>query len=444
MANSSSNWQEAINPQLLVRLVLPLSQGGMIKRGISQKIIDRSDRFLNRLPLLSQQMQRWGSLNHFSSATVPIVYAQNISRGTENRHEVNQLNQLVSPQTTSSNSGSNLANISVSNLSSTMPLQAKFSNSQGLAADTSPSSDRPSIDMHSDVTENSQESLGEITLQAKFANSESAASAPSLPLVSPRSSSLLNDQSNQSISDYPVVVPKLRDSGVVQESLILPDNSKVFPESLPIAQPKLIDSVPSWERPIVNYRRTANYLEQSKSPIFASPSSMINNPRSEAIATNSITTNSLPLPEIPIVSPQSGSAVNITNFFPKNIVNVNQNHEQNRDLPKPEPLPIVSPSPATNPLKALQNYPLVQTFAGNTANQSSSSPVISDQGSREIKVFASPSPPTETIVSSMPNQPRNDPHTISKIDVEAIASQVERKLMRRLVVESERRGGQKR
>jgi hypothetical protein len=58
----------------------------------------------------------------------------------------------------------------------------------------------------------------------------------------------------------------------------------------------------------------------------------------------------------------------------------------------------------------------------------------SPQQSPEVhNVFAAPFPPTETRISPMQTAP-------PKVDLEAIAHQVERKIMRRLVIESERRG----
>ena len=51
----------------------------MTKMAMGQRIINRCDRFLNRLPLLTQQMQRWGNTNSLSSESIPIVYAQPVS-----------------------------------------------------------------------------------------------------------------------------------------------------------------------------------------------------------------------------------------------------------------------------------------------------------------------------------------------------------------------------
>ena len=98
MENSSLNWQDSLNPQLLQRLVLLSQEPGIIKQDIGKKIIDRCDRFLNRLPLLSQYLQRWQGLNEMSVNSVPIVYALPPLQESENteRMTVNQVNYLAS------------------------------------------------------------------------------------------------------------------------------------------------------------------------------------------------------------------------------------------------------------------------------------------------------------------------------------------------------------
>ena len=83
MTNVSYSWQDSINHMLVNRLIRPLRQPGVMKMAMGQQIISRSDRFLNRVPLLTQQMQRWGSTNSLSYNPVPIVYAQPILSSKE-------------------------------------------------------------------------------------------------------------------------------------------------------------------------------------------------------------------------------------------------------------------------------------------------------------------------------------------------------------------------
>jgi len=481
MANTLSNWQDAINSQLLGRLVLPLTQAGVMKKDMSQKIIDRSDRFLNRLPLLSQQMQRWGNLNTLSSETVPIVYAQNYAQNIASTAESsNRADQLVSPQVTSSNLPNNL----LSSSPNEMPLQAKFASSEGLAADTSSISDRPATKIISDST------MGAMTLQAKFAGSEGLASASSSPLTP---SSLTTESITPTISDYPVVTPKasVENFSVTQENLPLKESLAVTSEPLPIAQVKLPNpDLPSSDLPVVNRLnnlingidhspspsqrdvpqgkiaqsqvylgdRSPNYVEQINSQITSqilyANSPIVTSVETSAIAESPISPNLAYSQDynLPVVKPRSTAASHIINVSPT--VNVYSdrhltgnlkdklNSDSNREPNHFPPLPVVVPSVPNNLPKSPQGYPLVTTSSTSRNSDSRNSATRTDspqpisEGARELKVFASPSPPTAIVVSSMPNQPQID----AKVDIEAIASQVERKLMRRLVVESERRG----
>ena len=83
MENSSLNWQDSLNPQLLQRLVLLSQEPGIIKQDIGKKIIDRCDRFLNRLPLLSQYLQRWQGLNEMSVNSLVSLFIRAGSKGYE-------------------------------------------------------------------------------------------------------------------------------------------------------------------------------------------------------------------------------------------------------------------------------------------------------------------------------------------------------------------------
>jgi hypothetical protein len=88
------------------------------------------------------------------------------------------------------------------------------------------------------------------------------------------------------------------------------------------------------------------------------------------------------------------------------------------------PLPLASRSPS---LPSSANFDVPRRTAGSSTS-------LSPQQIPEVpKVFAASSPPTETRISPMQTTP-------PKINLEAIANQVERKIMRRLVIESERRG----
>ncbi len=315
-----------------------------------------------------------------------------------------------------------------------------------------------------------------MTLQAKFANSEGLASANSQSLPSLTSPPLSTELNTQNISDYLVVTPKnnVKALSMTQENLPLKENLAVTGEPLPIAPVKLQNrDLPSSDLPVVNrLNNLINGIDHSPSPsqrdvhqgkiaqsqvylgdrspndveqinsqinsqIFAANSQIVTSAETSAIAAS-------PLPNLessqdyilPIVRPISTA--------PSNILNVSSNINIKNTKGDQNPLPIINPSAPNNLPKSPQIYPLTSTSRNSSSRNSTtttdSPQTRSETGARELKVFASPSPPTETAVSSMPNQPKTDPKIDAKIDVDAIANQVERKLMRRLVVESERRG----
>ena len=77
-----NNWQSAINSQLSQRLIRPLIQPGIISFANATEIIQRSQRFSSRHPLLNNP--RWSSLKHLEGEKVPIVHAQGaVSREAE-------------------------------------------------------------------------------------------------------------------------------------------------------------------------------------------------------------------------------------------------------------------------------------------------------------------------------------------------------------------------
>jgi hypothetical protein len=118
------------------------------------------------------------------------------------------------------------------------------------------------------------------------------------------------------------------------------------------------------------------------------------------------------------------------------------NQSSSEKLENQLPMPPSSPSkmPRINPITRVNSpaiatsLPLVYRSPSLPSSGNFDVQRRSPQQSPEVpKVFAAPFPPTETRISPMQTAP-------PKVDLEAIAHQVERKIMRRLVIESERRG----
>jgi hypothetical protein len=84
-------WEDSISPQLLPRLLRPILQPGVIDTQIARKIIQRSQNLANRLPLLTQVQKNWCKVSNLDVGQVPIVYAQ--PRTNANNEIFNTSNQ---------------------------------------------------------------------------------------------------------------------------------------------------------------------------------------------------------------------------------------------------------------------------------------------------------------------------------------------------------------
>jgi hypothetical protein len=307
MINSRLNWQDGINTQLLRRLIRPLAQPGTIEMSISQGIIERSDRFLNRLPLLSQQMQRWGNFNTESSESVPIVYAQPIARQSGERlvsskSSINNLStsgemplqaktassetapQLTTPELSSTNQFTTqesalptVLQLPITTNSSTeMPWQAKMASSE-----TAP---QPTTELSSTNQFTAQESVlpvvsplpiptnlsTEMPLQAKMAFSETS-SQPSGIELSPQPQ--LNSIDRIQPSNYPIVSPQVMDNDLSPkgEMPLARDIWRDLDRQLPIVPSQPQNS--SFSLPVVNPLNTAIFPKAENSTLKKSASS---------------------------------------------------------------------------------------------------------------------------------------------------------------------------
>jgi len=563
MTNSGLNWQDGINTQLLRRLIRPLAQPGTIEMSISQGIIERSDRFLNRLPLLSQQMQRWGNFNTESSESIPIVYAKPIARQSGERlvspkSTINNLStsaemplqakmtssetapQPTTPELSSTNQFTTQESVLptgsrspiTTNLSTEMPLQAKMASSETASQPaTELSSTNQLIAQESVLPTGSRSPITtnlstEMPLQAKMASSEtvsqpttelsstnqliaqesvlptgSRAPIPTnlsteMPLQAKMASSetgsqpsgvelslqpQLNSIDSIQPSNYPIVSPQVMDNDLSPkgEMPLARDIWLDLDRQLPIVPSKPQNS--SFSFPVVNPLNTAIFPKAENSTLKKSASSQqlefdwqfprANPPIVDGevpeLVTNLIDEQSheakinfensvLPVVKngenitrsIPVVSPhvkslsqawerdfeRFRSSNQVIDFSLSKMPTVDsyESREEKSDRPFyfPQSLPIVTPIKSR---ESAQSSPLLLANQRSFANHSiePEKKAIAPPSSPP-KIIASAAPPTETAISSLP--------TSAKVDIDAIAVQVERKLMRRLVIESERRG----
>ncbi|MEA5418998.1 hypothetical protein VB712_07135 [Spirulina sp. CCNP1310] len=65
-----------LDPKLVQRLTRPIHQPGVTNHRMADRLIDRAERLVNRLPLLDQQLARWSAIADLETQDIPIVYAQ--------------------------------------------------------------------------------------------------------------------------------------------------------------------------------------------------------------------------------------------------------------------------------------------------------------------------------------------------------------------------------
>ena len=381
MANVSSNWQDYLNNRLVNRLTRPLLQSGMVKKAMSQDIINRCDRFLNRLPLLNQQMQRWGNNITFSSNDVPIVYAQPVSSAQEGA--IASRDQNVQPTVAQNNPSVPLIQRKVDSAQAS-PVQIQNTESSPPSALTHPyplpggESGRTGFHSPPELTSDPAE------LEAKFNESQTTSADPSQINSDLRSHSDEGTIINQTVtsdSEMPLVSPqaifeelesteklplqaKSSDSPTtsVNPSQINP-NPRSHPDEVTIInQTATSDS----EIPKVSPQAISEELESTeKLPLQAKlsdsqttsahPSQINSNPRSRShldevtIINQTATSNS----EIPVVSPQiiserltKNEEMSLVQEFTRNSqqsLPIIQAKRQNSSRP-PSSFPIVNPS----------------------------------------------------------------------------------------------------
>ena len=448
MNNVYSNWQDSLNTGLVNRLNRPLSQPGMMKISMSQRIINRCDRLLNRLPLLGQQMQRWGNVNTGVSNDVPIVYAQPISVTNREGIQSGEQNfQSTVPVIQRKQKPSD--NVSISeNITPSLGLENKIKETSTSSSEIPVISSQPTSEQ---LTEN-----GEMPLQSNTKNENT--SIPIIQLKSDNSqSSTIKSVNNITVSGNKTDLSNSSLSDNITPSLGL--ENKIKETSTSSSEIPIISSQPTSEQltenrempllqefistsqeqlPIVQIKQEKSDLLSSHlpvtNPLNTSTSSKQNQQEKKHSKKENLVTDTS-LNNLPIVTtqPSTDNSTYKNNSTKKEIsINRKSSNSQNNHLPV---VPITSSikTPEQNQsLPLTKNTSLPQIITNSQPN-------LSNNSSSPPKVLTNPSSPTETIISPLANQ-SNSTNSKTDIDVDTIVNQVERKLMRRLVIESERRG----
>ncbi len=294
------------------------------------------------------------------------------------------------------------------------------------------------------------ESREKLSLQAQSSDAQTTSVNPSQTNSHPRSQSNKDEENvtNQNVSsssEIPVVSSQILSEKLTknEEMSLVHGLTNTVQRPLPIIQAKQQNSSHSPSSfSIVNPSDTLVTPKSTQQDNYdPEKSSSINYKKSNG---------ELPAQEFPIVTVQPlTSPINLTKEEVRNkpnyqnqLFNISKSQiNQNKSHQNIDPLPIVpvtsqinfSSQTRSSPLPLANNSSVSNSISQKTnqANQNSRGSNTADATSSP-RIFASSSPPTQTFVSAMETQP--------KIDLDAITSQVEKKIMRRLVIESERRG----
>ncbi len=353
MANLS-NWQDSLDEGLVNRLHRPLRQPRMMKMAMGQRIINRCDRFLNRLPLLGQQMQRWGNTNTLSSESMPIVYAQPVKlakeQAVENRvHNLPTVSQ-VEPS----------ANI----------IQRKLDFSQSLPTravnNTIPVQNITELSS-SDFADETTQSL---TLETQI--NKTSISSSEVPVVSAKSIAKqlpkIAEMTLGYSTDSQASLPNSAEPNFNHPSQTIVDATSIFSPKIPVvsAQPIAEQLPKTTETALADLTDLQASLPNNAESNFNQPSQLI------------VDSPSVFSSEIPVVSPQHITEqlphigemtlgdLTDSQIFPPNNAEFNLNHPSQPIIdttsvfsPK---IPVVSPQSITEQLPRTAEMPSSQEF----------------------------------------------------------------------------------
>lgn len=432
-------WQNNLDPKLIQRLIRPVVQPGVIGTQMARMIISRSQNFSNRLPLLSQIAQRQTSVAGFQAEQTPIVYAQMLPRETKTAVSTPvQTNQPSKPTVVQAKFASppastslgdtakklvspTLQNSTNSNPLSPLILQNPIPNLENLQTGNrpivyaQPLREKPNSNKNNLLQADTQKDrvgVSEPTvIQAKFA---SPTESPSLTLALPEN--LTASSESFPSEQMPIVYPKSQQSNL--------NESIEVAESLPLvyAQPLLDEVSDSGNFDSSLIRASENNLLNNQSP--NSLTSEITNPintSSSAVSPVWLNNSQLPTQE---------SLAKITSKIPRSVVQETQTSRADINTP------LVFSPPNALAARGLGNQETTDISRTPAINRNIAPTIPSGITANSTNLAASNFPTTAN------NQTLNykNEKQVQKIDIDALADKVERKLMRKLIIENERRG----
>ena len=486
---TQATWQDSLNARLLQRLLRPMVKPGVIPDHVAAGIFERSQQLIDRLSLLHQFEQRWSGLTPLQSDETPLVYAQwatpkeqHIPARSDPSTDRSPDVSPISPVRSSNDATARQINQNL--LSSPPVVQAKFvqtvfptlvmaspntSEIEDAAMPlATPPADKSSVESFShQITSMPQSSMPPV-VQAKFVQTV----FPTLVMASPNTSEIedtamplarppADKSSVESLPPQTTPMPQASMSQLASSAANLSsDNSTVSEKTSGPNTPILIPTattttadlpspLDSHGLPLVINERTPMSLSRTVTPDLNTPLPQ------DPVAME--TTELSPSPKtthLPLVSAQFTAKA--TNPWMLSSVQGSQTRWQNKQLSSSSAsvsVSVVARSTSLNSVTSLSsNQPLTlarsqvvipYNYAANVSSTSVPSPANPSYGNPSYGSSAQSSPmlsPGMSSISATSLPMESSMPILSNSDLNRLTRQVERKLMRRLTVERERRG----
>jgi hypothetical protein len=402
-------WQEVLDPRLTERLLRPLVRPGRMDAQMSPSIMARYQRLSNRLPLLTKLNRPQTDEAGFQTEALPIVYAQPLPLNVASDSSPAPSGQTSQPTV----------------------IQAKFERPTSLPTPETASGSSSNLGGEDQplmyVQPPEVRPVQPLPSLNQFAQTDTASLFPVLLPVQPPSLTDLANPADPEVKQS-LVQPANSSSGIssasvpeVQVPTVLPLKQSLPPletqTPLPMPVPLPIVTTQMLTRTQIDPSMAQGQSLMQVVPVMQ----VVNRPN----AANPLGSNSRAVSPISRSQVDAATLQEAASALP--IVQVSNGSGSQAQLKTKVDTPLVFTVPSFGPFSG--------SSVGPTGNgHLSTNPVRSEMGTSISRVSAQPILNPQTNVSSAP------PHQQQKIDLNDLANQVERKLMRRLVVERERRG----
>ncbi|MBD2341683.1 hypothetical protein H6G64_32610 [Calothrix sp. FACHB-156] len=414
MTNQQS-WEKSLDPQLMQRLMRPLLQPGVFDRHLANVIIGRSQLLHQQLPLLADFTKRHSSMRDLHTEQVPIVYAQPVQQDISVATDASSFSAAAAPKT-----------------SQPMVIQAKFTN---------PTSHQSAAQLVN------RSQGGELPIVQASSVLRPAVAIAALQTADPQRQTNEYEQIPQLLSpqlpfteEMRIVEPQLQPNlHLSQVSTDLEQKSVIYVKSLQTNTNPNFERIP--ELPKIITRQAAKIVSPTIVPEKLNTSA---NQQSCQITNSQVSDRPIvqakqrldPPSQIPLLPVETDEARSTPSSIVQ-IVNSSswQFPSKNNGLTANRPLVFYQPPSLTNPESpGIQN----NSDSLNTGLISQNPGLSVTQKTATTKSISVNSQTTRKLDQTSTLEPQKQ----TPINIDALADKVERKLMRRLVVERERRGQQ--